>query len=71
MNELIENIVANIITEKSLKKAFPLSATLTEIKASPQLDEAIKNVMRALAIRGEYKAGLTIAKVPMLIYDKQ
>lgn len=71
MKDLIENIVVNVMTEKQLKGIEPLSVNLNEIKASPLLDEAIKDVMRALAISGSYKAGLTIGKVPMLIYNKQ
>lgn len=71
MKELIENIVCSIMTDKSLNGVEPISATLNEIKSSPMMEEAIKDVMRALAINGKYNAGLTIGKVPMLIYKEQ
>ena len=69
MDKLIEKIVVNIIARKNLESKHPLSATLIEIKASIELDEAIKDVMRKLAKSGKYKAGLTISKVPMLILN--
>ena len=69
MDKLIEKIVVNIIARKNLESKHPLSATLTEIKASIELDEAIKDSMRSLAKGGKYKAGLTISKVPMLILN--
>ena len=69
MDKLIEKIIVNITARKNLESKHPLSATLTEIKSSIELDEAIKDVMRKLAKSGKYKAGLTISKVPMLILN--
>ena len=71
MDKLIEKIVVNIIARKNLESKHPLSATLTEIKSSIELDEAIKDAMRSLAKTGKYTAGLTISKIPMLIYKDE
>ena len=69
MDILIEKIILTIVARKDMESKYPLSATLTEIKSSIELDEAIKDAMRKLAKSGKYKAGLTISKVPMLILN--
>jgi len=67
--ELIETIADDIIAAKRNAR-HPVSATYSEILRHPTMRNAIIDAMRSLAIKGKYKASLTLNKDPMLLSNE-
>lgn len=67
MKELIERIVGQIVADKEERQVWPAQASLVEIMRHPDMQEAVKDCMRGLAIGGPYRAGIDVRKTPLLI----
>lgn len=67
MKELIEKIVGQIVADKEREHKWPAQASLVEILRHPDMQEAVKDCMRGLAIGGPYRAGIDVRKTPLLI----
>lgn len=67
MKQLVEDIVGKICAEKYRLRVSPVMASLKEILAHPDMQEAVKECMRSLAVGGRYRAAIDVKKEPLLI----
>lgn len=73
MNERnnIFNYIANVVKNKIEKGIYPYTCSLMDLKHKfPLVDEEyLKECMRELFRLGTFRVGLTINKIPIIIYD--
>lgn len=67
MKQTVETVVAKICADKEARHIAPVCATLPEIMAHPDMQEAVKQCMRVMGVGGQYKAAINVAKQPMLV----
>lgn len=67
----IFNHIEKVVKEKIAKGRYPFCCSFLDLKQRfPFIDdEVIKECMRELHRIGKFKAGLTINKIPLIIYD--
>lgn len=67
----IFNHIAHVVKSRSDRRVSPCTCSLLDLKNEfPSVDEEyLKECMRELYRYGTFRAGLTINKTPILIYD--
>lgn len=67
----IFNHIAHVVQSRAERRVSPCICSLLDLKSEfPNIeDEYLKECMRELFRFGTFRAGLTINKIPIIIYD--